>query len=176
MTIMARPGKREGTVMGSGNSEARDAATAGVMTRPPVLHLASLLLGLALDYALPLTVPGAWLPRWTVAAGLVLIGAAIFAVSVGNFRRAGTPVPSTEPVRALVTTGIHGWSRNPIYVGMFLIYAGIGIAARSPWMLLLAVPLAIVMRYVVVAREEAYLERHFGAAYRDYKARVRRWL
>jgi protein-S-isoprenylcysteine O-methyltransferase Ste14 len=164
--------------MGSDDQAARDAATAGVITRPPVLHLAGLILGLALDYALPLplAVPAASLPRWTLAASLMLIGAAIFAAAVGNFARAGTPVPSTEPVRALVTTGIHGWSRNPIYVGMLLLYAGIGIAARSPWMLVLALPLVIVMRYVVVAREEAYLERHFGAAYRDYKARVRRWL
>jgi len=164
--------------MGSDKQEARDAATAGVITRPPVLHLAGLILGLALDYALPLpvTFPGASLPRWTVAGGLILAGAAIFAAAVGNFRRAGTPVPSTEPVRALVTTGIHGWSRNPIYVGMLLLYAGTGIAAGSPWILILAVPLVVIMRTVVVAREEAYLERHFGAAYRDYKARVRRWL
>jgi protein-S-isoprenylcysteine O-methyltransferase Ste14 len=149
------------------------------MTRPPVLHLAGLILGLALDHVLPLPFaipPEASLPRWTVAGSMILIGAAIFAASVGNFRRADTPVPSTEPVRALVTTGIHGWSRNPIYVGMLLLYAGIGIAARSPWILILAMPLVIVMRTVVVAREEAYLERHFGAAYRDYKARVRRWL
>jgi protein-S-isoprenylcysteine O-methyltransferase Ste14 len=164
--------------MGSDNQEARDAATAGVMTRPPVLHIAGLILGFVLDYALPLplTVPGAPLPRWTLAGSLILIGVAIFAVAVANFARAGTPVPSTEPVRTLVTTGIHGWSRNPIYVGMFLLYAGIGIAARSPWMLVLALPLVIVMRTVVVAREEAYLERHFGATYRDYRARVRRWL
>jgi protein-S-isoprenylcysteine O-methyltransferase Ste14 len=76
----------------------------------------------------------------------------------------------------LVTTGIHGWSRNPIYVGMFLIYGGIGIAVRSPWILILAPPLAIVMRYGVVAREEAYLEERFGDAHRAYKTRVRRWL
>jgi protein-S-isoprenylcysteine O-methyltransferase Ste14 len=79
-------------------------------------------------------------------------------------------------VRALVTSGIHGWSRNPIYVGMSLVYGGIAIAARSPWAFVLALPLAIVMRYFVVAREEAYLERCFGDVYRDYKARVRRWL
>ena len=89
---------------------------------------------------------------------------------------ASTPVPSNQPVRALVTTGIHAWSRNPIYVGMFLLYAGIGIAVRSPWVLILALPLVIILRYGVVAREEAYLERRFGDAYRDYKARVRRWL
>ena len=114
--------------------------------------------------------------RWTAGGGLILIGVAIVAAGVRNFSRAATPVPSNQPVRALVTTGIHGWSRNPIYVGMFLLYAGIGIAARSPWVLILALPLVIILRYGVVAREEAYLERRFGDAYRDYKARVRRWL
>ena len=74
-----------------------------------------------------------------------------------------------------LSTGIHGWSRNPTYVGMFLLYAGIGLAAQ-PVGLILALPLVIVLRYGVVAREEAYLERRFGDAYRDYKARVRRWL
>jgi protein-S-isoprenylcysteine O-methyltransferase Ste14 len=76
----------------------------------------------------------------------------------------------------LVTTGIHGWSRNPIYVGMFLIYAGIGVLLRSPWIFLFMLPLAIAMRYGVIAREEAYLERRFGSAFSEYKARVRRWL
>jgi protein-S-isoprenylcysteine O-methyltransferase Ste14 len=164
--------------MGPGNQEIRDAATTGIVTRPPVLFFACLILGLALDYALPLrlAVPAASPLQYAMAGILILLGVAIFAAAVGNFARADTPVPSTEPVRALVTTGIHGVSRNPIYLGMFLLYAGIGIAARSPWMLGLALPLVVVMRTIVVAREEAYLERHFGDAYRDYKARVRRWL
>jgi protein-S-isoprenylcysteine O-methyltransferase Ste14 len=59
---------------------------------------------------------------------------------------------------------------------MFLVYGGIGIAARSPITLILTLPLAITIRYDVVAREEAYLEGRFGDAYRSYKARVRRWL
>ena len=75
-----------------------------------------------------------------------------------------------------MTTGIHGWSRNPIYLGMFLVYLGIGLVVRSPSILLLAVPLAITIHYGVVVREEAYLERRFGDAYREYKARVGRWL
>jgi len=85
-------------------------------------------------------------------------------------------VQGTRPSSTLVTGGIHGWSRNPIYVGMFLLYAGIGLVVRSPWILILTLPLAITIRYGVVAREEAYLERRFGDAYRDYKTRVRRWL
>jgi protein-S-isoprenylcysteine O-methyltransferase Ste14 len=155
-----------------------DAVAAGVLTRPPVLYLTSLVLGLVLDYVLPLplALPETPLVRWTAGAGLILVGVATMAAGIRNFTRAATPVPSNQPVRTLVTTGIHGRSRNPIYVGMFLLYAGIGVAARSPWVFALLVPLAIVMRYGVVAREEAYLERRFGTAYRDYKARVRRWL
>jgi protein-S-isoprenylcysteine O-methyltransferase Ste14 len=164
--------------MSSASQQPGDAATTGIITRPPLLYLACLLLGLALDRVLPvpLDLSGAALMQWMAGASLILIGVAIVAAGVRNFSRAATPVPSNQPVRALVTVGIHGWSRNPIYVGMFLVYAGIGIAARSPWILILALPLVIILRYGVVAREEAYLERRFGDAYRDYKARVRRWL
>jgi protein-S-isoprenylcysteine O-methyltransferase Ste14 len=164
--------------MAPASRQARDAATAGVITRPPFLYLACLILGLALERLLPLrlNLPGAAVMQWTVGGGLILIGVAIVAAGVRNFSYAATPVPSNQPVRALVTTGIHGWSRNPIYVGMFLLYTGIGIAARSPWVLVLALPLVVILRYGVVAREEWYLEQRFGDAYRDYKARVRRWL
>jgi protein-S-isoprenylcysteine O-methyltransferase Ste14 len=55
-------------------------------------------------------------------------------------------------------------------------HGGIGVATQSPWVLLLTLPLAVVIHYGVVAREEAYLERRFGDAYRDDKARVRRWV
>jgi protein-S-isoprenylcysteine O-methyltransferase Ste14 len=119
--------------------------------------------------------PAHWISA-VIAGSLILIGIGIFAAGIRNFSSAATPVQGTKPTRALVTTGIHGWSRNPIYLGMFLVYGGIGIAVRSPWILILALPLAITMRYGVVAREEVYLERRFGDAYRDYKARVRRWL
>jgi protein-S-isoprenylcysteine O-methyltransferase Ste14 len=155
-----------------------DAGTAGVIARPPLLFLAALLLGLAADRLLPwpFAVPAGGPVYWAVAGSLILIGLALAAAGIRDFGRAATPVPTNEPTRALVTTGIHGWSRNPIYLGMFLVYGGIDLAARSPATLILALPLAITIRYGVVAREEAYLERRFGDAYRDYKARVRRWL
>jgi protein-S-isoprenylcysteine O-methyltransferase Ste14 len=155
-----------------------DTGTAGVIARPPVLFLAALLLGLASNRLLPLpfALPGAGLVHWIIAGSLILIGLALAAAGIRDFSRAGTPVPTNQPTRALVTTGIHGWTRNPIYLGMFLVYGGIGVAARSPWILIFTLPLAITIRYGVVAREEAYLERRFGDAYRDYKTRVRRWL
>ena len=148
------------------------------LKRPPLLFLAALVLGFTLDrlMPLPLTPPELLAIGWTAGGALVGIGVAIMATGIRNFSRADTPVPSNQAVRALVTTGIHGWSRNPIYVGMLLLYAGIGIAARSPWVLILALPLFVILRYGVVAREEAYLEQRFGETYRDYKAHVRRWL
>jgi protein-S-isoprenylcysteine O-methyltransferase Ste14 len=164
--------------MDPAEQRATDTGTAGVIARPPVLFLAALLLGFVSDRLLPLPVP---VPRidlvlWIIAGSLILIGVALFAAGMRNLSRAGTPVPTNEPTRALATTGIHGWTRNPIYLGMFLVYGGIGIAVRSPSILILMLPLALAIRYGIVAREEAYLERRFGDAYRDYKARVRRWV
>jgi len=155
-----------------------DAGTAGVIARPPFLFLTALLVGLASDHLLPLpfAVPEAAPVDEIIAGSLILIGLALAAAGIRNFFHAATPVPTNRPTRALVTAGIHGWTRNPIYLGMFLIYAGIGLVARSPWTLVLTLPLAVAIRYGVVAREEAYLERRFGDAYREYKARVRRWL
>ncbi|RWM16643.1 MAG: isoprenylcysteine carboxylmethyltransferase family protein [Mesorhizobium sp.] len=151
-----------------------DTETAGVIARPPLLFLAAFLIGFVLDRLLRLPFPV--LGAWIIGGSLILIGFALFAAGIRNFMRAETPVPTNEPTRVLVTTGIHGWTRNPIYLGMFLIYVGIGVAAQNIWILVLTLPLAILIRYGVVAREEAYLERRFGDAYRDYRQTVRRWL
>lgn len=164
--------------MDPAGQQVSDTGTAGVIARPPLLFLAALLLGFVSDRLLPVAFP---VPRidpvhWILAGFLILIGLALAAAGIRNFSRAGTPVPTNEPTHALVTTGVHGWTRNPIYLGMFLVYGGIGVAARSPSILILTLPLAIAIRYGVVAREEAYLERRFGDTYRDYKARVRRWV
>jgi protein-S-isoprenylcysteine O-methyltransferase Ste14 len=152
--------------------------TAGVIARPPVLFLAAGLLGYAADYLEPVTFPvrADEAIHGIIGYALILIGFTIGVAGIRDFSRAGTPVPTNQPTRALVTNGIHGWSRNPIYLGMFFIYGGIGVAARSVWIVILALPVAVAIRYGVVAREEAYLERRFGDAYLNYRARVRRWL
>jgi protein-S-isoprenylcysteine O-methyltransferase Ste14 len=59
---------------------------------------------------------------------------------------------------------------------MFLGVIGLAIAFNNLWLLIMLVPFAFVIRYGVVAREEAYLERKFGDAYGGYRSRVRRWL
>jgi protein-S-isoprenylcysteine O-methyltransferase Ste14 len=151
--------------------------TAGVIARPPFLFLGALGLGHIADHLLPppFAVPANGPIHAVVGLTLFLAGLALAIAGIHNFSRADTPVPTNMPVRSLVTAGIHGWTRNPIYVGMFLMCGGIALVIRSPWILLFMVPLAITMRYGVVAREEAYLERLFGDEYRSYKDRVPRW-
>jgi protein-S-isoprenylcysteine O-methyltransferase Ste14 len=157
--------------------QASDSGTAGVIARPPLLFLGALLLGFGADRLLPLdfVVPGDALARWTIGGVVIVVGVALMVTGIRAFQRASTPVPTNQATRALVTSGIHGWTRNPIYLGMFLIYGGIGVATHSAWVLILTLPLAVLIRYGVVAREEDYLERRFGDAYLDYKRRVRRW-
>jgi protein-S-isoprenylcysteine O-methyltransferase Ste14 len=169
--------------MDSIGQQVTDTETTGAVVRPPYLFLAALLLGFVADHVLPLPlpfrVPRIGLVHWIsagIAGSLIIIGIAVFAAGIRNFSSAATSVEGTKPASTLVTSGIHGWSRNPIYLGMFLFHGGVGVAVRSPCILMLTFPLAITIQYGAVAREEEYLERRFGDAYRHYKAHVRRWL
>jgi protein-S-isoprenylcysteine O-methyltransferase Ste14 len=154
-----------------------DKDVAGVIAPPPLIFLSFLLVGLALDWLLDLAlIAGDQTPRWAGGAALLVFAIVLMALGVGGFSRAGTPVPTREATRALVTTGVHGLSRNPLYISLFLFYTGLAVLANSVAALVLLLPLALVIRYGVVAREERYLERKFGDAYRAYKARVPRWI
>jgi protein-S-isoprenylcysteine O-methyltransferase Ste14 len=160
------------------HTEITEARTPDIKIRPPILFAAALLFGFGLDHLMPLPIVIArsdGLIHKLIPSAIVLLGFAIAIVGIRNFSRAGTPVPGNRPVRAVVTTGIHAWSRNPIYVGMVLLYVGIGVAVRSTWIIALAPVILVVLRYAVIAREETYLEQRFGTAYLNYKNRVRRW-
>ncbi len=146
-----------------------------VVARPPLIYLGALAVGTGIDLLWPV----ALLPEpWPLPAGATLIGLGVIILILGvrGFSRAGTNVPTSLPATALVTGGVHGLSRNPLYVGLSLIYSGIAVMADSAWTLGLLPLVLVFMRYGVIAREEAYLEAKFGGDYRRYKAGVRRWL
>ena len=89
---------------------------------------------------------------------------------------AGTPTNPYKPVSNLATDGPFRYTRNPAYLSLTMVYAGVAFLARAPWALAL-LPVALgVIRRGVIEREERYLERKFGAEYVSYKARVRRWI
>jgi protein-S-isoprenylcysteine O-methyltransferase Ste14 len=152
--------------------------TSGVAFPPPLWYA----LGFGAGYLLQRLAPLSLLPAeaagirgpvgWSlVAAGVLIMGSAVVA-----FHRAGTtPIP-TRPSTAFVTDGPYRFTRNPMYLGWVLVYLGAAILANALWPLLVLPIVVIVVRRRVIAREEAYLERRFGGAYRAYRARVRRWL
>jgi len=152
--------------------------TAGVIMRPPFLYLGGLAIGLGGDLlfdlpALPyLSAASARLPALVMG----LAGFALVAAAAWRFHKAGTNVPTNRPTTALVTSGLYRFSRNPIYIGLTLVYLGVAAFFASLGALVLLPAVLLVMQFGVIRREERYLERRFGAAYRDYKARVRRWL
>ena len=151
---------------------------AEVAVKPPLLFLGALALGALLSLIIPLG-PRLASPNGlalTVGLTFVAIGFALAALSVRNFRLAGTSVVPGEPSTALVETGPYRFTRNPIYIGFVLAYFGLSIMLTSLWVLLLLIPVLMVLQRGVVEREEDYLERQFGDAYRKYKARVPRWL
>jgi len=76
----------------------------------------------------------------------------------------------------LVTTGPYAYSRNPMYVGWSLIYLGIAFVVNSLWLLALFPAVMLYSHFVDIRREEIELEREFGADYKEYRDRVRRYL
>jgi protein-S-isoprenylcysteine O-methyltransferase Ste14 len=149
---------------------------AGVLVPPPAAWAAAFLIGLGLDWLHPLPFMPGGVPRVWVGAAVVAIGVALAVSALIAFRRAGTRVEPYKPTTAIVSDGPFGLTRNPIYVGMFLGQIGLAIGFDSLWIVVMLVPFFLVIRYGVVAREEAYLERKFGSAYLDYKSRTRRWV
>jgi carbonic anhydrase len=163
------------TTVATHNGTSSPRETAGVIAPPPLIYLGALGVGFALD-----AVIGSGSLPWSVAvpvgAASIVAGFALLASFLSAFQRAQTPVDPYTPTETIVTDGPYRLTRNPAYLGMALIYAGIAIGSDSLWALVpLPVAIAIIDRGVI-AREERYLERKFGRPYLDYKRRVRRWI
>ncbi len=149
--------------------------TSGPIVRPPIAYAGSLLSGLVLDRIWPLALPSSAVQEGAGAL-LVVASIALFARSVGEFRKFKTPVPSTRPSTVVVRTGPYRFSRNPIYLAFTLLQLGIGLWAGNGWLLVLLIPTLVLMSRGVIDREEQYMTQKFGGEYLRYRRSVRRWL
>ncbi len=148
---------------------------AGVIAPPPLIYAITLILSLFLHQRIPLPL----VPRKIKnLLGGTLIGSAVVPglLALRKMRRAGTNVNPTQPTTTLIVEGPYRFTRNPIYLGITLLYTGIAILANTLWPILLLPGVLFVMTRGVIEREEAYLEQKFGPQYLAYKAKVRRWL
>lgn len=146
---------------------------------PPVIVVAVCALAMwliARDLAPgPLSVPA----RLGLAAVLGVVGVLLALAGVREFRAARTTVNPLQPEQAasMVTSGVYRFTRNPMYLGMFCL-----LAAWAAWLgrlapLLVGLPAFVLyMNRFQIVPEERALEKRFGAAFREYAARVRRWL
>lgn len=156
-------------------SRLRDAPD--ILAPPPLILLAAIAIALALEWLVPLDfLPGPLAPVPTLVGGLMVLGSIAGIIWCAQaFRRAGTNINPGQPTLVLVETGLYRLTRNPIYVGLLLIFPGIGLVASLDWTLPLVPMLRLVLHRGVVLREEAYLSRKFGAEYEAFRARTRRW-
>jgi protein-S-isoprenylcysteine O-methyltransferase Ste14 len=152
------------------------AETAQVLVRPPLAWGLAVVAGLALHWLVPLPFLPASLPAALLGVLVFVLALALFAWAIVTMTRAGSNVPTNRPTTTIVESGPYRFTRNPIYVGMVLGLVGLAVGFDELWLLIVLVPFWLVIRYGVVAREEAYLERKFADAYRGYRSRVRRWL
>lgn len=145
---------------------------------PPLLVLASLILSFVLSRFLPLALWPEGLARFGEAAGVaMIIGSVVLMTWAGvSMVRGGGSLPVHTPTVRLVIRGPYRLTRNPIYTGMVALLLGIGFVRDSCWFLAIGVATALLLRWGVILREEAYLEGKFGDEYREYAKRVRRWL
>ena len=148
----------------------------GIRVPPPLIYVGGFLIGLALEWVVPVSAPP--VPVRLVVGLLGLAGFLYFdSRAMRAFGRAGTSVlPFGDRATSIVTNGPYRFSRNPMYVGMALLYVGVATATGVIWAFAALPVVLAVIRYYVIAREETYLAAKFGDSYREYQSRVRRWI
>ena len=142
---------------------------------PPLVYVVPFVLTWSLQQWRPWSIGGSGALN---AAGLALLagGIAVMLWSVVTMLRAKTTVIPWEQVSTIVSTGPFRFSRNPIYLADAITYLGGSLLIHGWWPILLLPAIVVMIRRMVIDREERYLTGRFGDVYRQYQLRVRRWI
>ncbi|MCG6858193.1 MAG: isoprenylcysteine carboxylmethyltransferase family protein [Salaquimonas sp.] len=149
-----------------------------VIPWPPIIFVVALAGGFAMDYIWPMPWPVGMVHDVLQAGGLLLAMAAavLYVTALRELWLAGTAILPHQQASHLVTGGPFKLTRNPIYLGNFLLLMAFGLALGNLWMFIAALSSAYAEQKLGIEREEAHLEHRFGRAWRDYRKRVRRWV
>jgi protein-S-isoprenylcysteine O-methyltransferase Ste14 len=145
---------------------------------PPLVYLGGYAAAWGLQRRLEFDIAGAGAGLVQTGLGLAVVcaGVALAAWGFVTFTRARTAVFPNRPARQFVTWGPYRVTRNPMYVGLALIYAGVALVINWAWPLVLLPVVIVVMRTTIIRREERYMRSAFGETYASYCRHVRRWL
>jgi protein-S-isoprenylcysteine O-methyltransferase Ste14 len=144
---------------------------------PPILWLGGIAAAVLLGFLVPLPWPGMDDgPARAIGLGFGIIGAALLIYAMLTLRRHNTTMLPDAGASVLVTSGPYWRFRNPIYLADVLILLGLAELSKNVWFVVAAALFAVLVTKLAIVPEERHLERRFGEAYRDYKARSRRWI
>lgn len=144
---------------------------------PPILLIVMVAVAVLLGQVLPLPWPGLNdLPARVVGVGFGAGGVILLVAAILTLRRHGTTVQPNVGATTLVTTGPFSFFRNPIYLADVLILFGVAEITTNIWFVIGALVFGLLVTWFAILPEERHLERRFGQAYLDYKAKTRRWL
>jgi protein-S-isoprenylcysteine O-methyltransferase Ste14 len=109
-----------------------------------------------------------------IGACLVLVGSVLFIWALASFGTSWRVGIDKRSPRALVTTGLFAFSRNPIFVFVDLYFVGTFLL-NGTIIFLMAAVLVVVGLHVQILQEEQFLRAQYGQAYREYCARAPRY-
>lgn len=149
----------------------------GVYIPPPLIYVAFYGLAWMVQTALPINsriIHSAFFHNFGWL--LLMLSFGITIPGLWKFRQTKNSLVPIKPAHSLQTDGIYAHTRNPMYLGLLLLYSGISCLTGNYWALFLLPFLILILQSYVIRREEKYLERAFDKDYVEYRNRVRRWI
>ncbi len=113
---------------------------------------------------------------FALTGGLILFVIGVIILPMGMIEFRSLRRSTGQDISKLITTGIYRWSRNPQFVGWFLMLLGISLAGRSGFAFAFTGVFTIVIYLYTILLAEPYLESLYGEKYRLFKKRTARWI
>jgi protein-S-isoprenylcysteine O-methyltransferase Ste14 len=158
------------------NNQINKSKGPGVYIPPPLFYILIFIVAVLIQKQIPIAdTLFQSLTLKVVGMFLIIISLFFSARSLGQFIRSKNTVITIKPATILQTSGIYRISRNPMYVGVTIMYLGITCIIGNWWNIILLPLLILILQEYVIKHEEKYLAYEFGQQYEEYRRNVRRW-
>lgn len=144
----------------------------------PWVYVIAYLFGIVIQLGYPISISSPLIQVITriLGAALLVVGVAIVIWAQLIFHREHTTTDPSQTSLKLITWGPYRFTRNPMYIGLFLAFIGIDGILTFVWSLILLLPVLYYVNWIVIPVEETQLMKTFGKTYEDYCKKVRRWI
>jgi protein-S-isoprenylcysteine O-methyltransferase Ste14 len=149
----------------------------GIFIPPPLIYAAIFFLSILMQKIIPIDNSFFESQNATIA-GIVLIAIALLFIlpALIKFVQSKNTLVTIKSATSLQTKGIYSLTRNPMYMGLLILYSGIAMLEGNWWTFIFIPLIIIIVQSYVIRGEENYLQRAFGEEYNAYRKKVRRWI